>query len=617
MNNTYYYVLDTLIKHLTIGFASFTIIVNLSRLFKLPFVFIAYGVLVLCICISYSFVRSISNKSLFYAINIRMPFVLLLFFALSTGVITGSILAPEEDDAVYLSPVIRSINNPEMPISTDIDWIVPWDTGEKLRSTFTQTSSVYEYFWGVVSYLTGIEYLYLYQLIGSLFWGAAFFTIYYYLLSRFINEQSALFGSFCLVTACLLFFREGGIGIGLYLTKIWIGKSILLMVILPLIAAFAFDYLKRPSKLNWFYVFVACIAASGFSISSLFLVPSLMLVLTLGSLFTIIQRQSYKEVIYTCALPATAIYPFIVGAINYTLYKTKLSVNTSIKLGYSGKQIFGLAYNGLFGEYLSVSSLIILSSVIYLFFLRRKEYPLIIAWFTFSVLLFANPFSADFVATHLTSYLVYGRIFFVVPWFVILGLVLGDLFQIITKHIHYSVIYICITTVSIIFVFGIIYTFGWDRAQRGLDVSKSNYLGKPIIGVLSPKIDVNLIKDIHDISNVLPHGNTLSTMEYNLAIPMITDKYPQYYTWPPSNVSFFGDSSGHQEEGELRYGVAQFLMGDENHRNEFNKLLKSPVKNMIIGRRWIAGISNFEKSATVNGFILIDSNPRYILFSRP
>lgn len=634
MNTRYYYILDLILKHITIAFAIFTVFVHLSKWIQVPFIFVVYGTLIICGTVFCLFRKSIKKQSNLYsnkhdeaeknhlrffyeAVKNGSPFVLLVSLALLSGVITGSINAPEEDDSAYVSPIVQNINNPEMPLSRNNDWIVPWNSGEKLTSEFNNISHSYEYFIGVISYLTGVQYLYIYQMAGSLIWGAVFFIVYFYLLSRFVNEKAALFASFSIVLACLFVFREGGLGFGIYLNKIWIGKVILQVIMPPLIAAFAFDFIQKPNKNNWFLVFFACVAATGFSTSSLFIVPSLLSVLALGSLLWGEKSRNYRIIVYAFALFTTALYPLVIGVVHYLSMSKNVTAGMSTLLGYKGHLLFSSAYHNWLGKYSSVSSLMILISIVYLLFIYKKEYLFIMGWFLFSMLIFVNPFTEDFVASHLTSHLTYSRIFFIVPWFALLGLALGNAFERYSKYIRFTVKSLGFTTILLVLIASVSYALGRNTIKIDFDVPKNNTLGAPSFGIPSRKIDIDLVKDISAISKILPSGNTLATIDYGIAIPMFTDKYPMYYPWPPDTLKFFGKISGHEDEANLRLGALAFLQGNWGSKIDFDKLINSPVKNLVISRKYVIDMPALEKTVSLNGFVLLEKTNRYVLFTRP
>ncbi|MGE0822668.1 MAG: DUF6077 domain-containing protein [Candidatus Binatia bacterium] len=87
--------------------------------------------------------------------------------------------------------------------------------------------------------------------------------------------------------------------------RLWQGKVILWTLCVPLTLLFAFRYLEKPTRQRWMQVFLATIAAQGLSATGLFLVPALLVAVSLAAL---LQGCSTRQGLVAVALSATSIY---------------------------------------------------------------------------------------------------------------------------------------------------------------------------------------------------------------------------------------------------------------------------------------------------------------------
>jgi len=161
----------------------------------------------------------------------------LILLAAAAGAVACGLNAPEKDDSFYAPPAVQNLAHPDRPMGFDVEWIVPFSSGVKLRTDIGLMTNVLEVFWAGVSRLTGIEYLALYHVLGTFLFGAAFVLAYFWLISRFSNSASALLvGALAVTVAAFLLFRENDLGFGILMNKIWIGKTVLMTVMIPVTA---------------------------------------------------------------------------------------------------------------------------------------------------------------------------------------------------------------------------------------------------------------------------------------------------------------------------------------------------------------------------------------------
>ena len=607
-----------MIKLVVVGYACFTLVVQSARLFSLPFSLIVVlgsiiwwvGILIGC--------HLLIKKCRLFSHDDWWYFSLLILIAATAGLLACAINAPEEDDSLYVPQAIYALTNPSNPLGFNLNWIVPFASGEQIRTPLAFFSNVIEIFWACLSYLTGVQYLTMYHIIGSFIFGAAFPIIYFNLLSRFSSSTyTLLIGTVSITIAGFLLFRENGIGYGIFLNKIWIGKSILLFLMAPIIAGFAIDFLKIPTPQGWGLVALSSIAATGLSSSSMFLIPLLLSAIAIGYFF---QKILTKSVSVQClrngiSVMAAGFYPGAAGIyFNYTVIVRGQLSNYDNAYSASSVEVFRTGFTPFFGAPLSLTSILVLFSLAYLIFKRKVNYYPLISWSIATIVLFTNPFTAYFVAKYLTSFLVYPRIFLIIPVFTIFGLAIGELARQFEGRINFFCLAILIITLSL----GYASFLGTDTLKNRLDVSKFRVLGSPHFGSITPKIDNNLIADVREIEKILPQGNTLASLDYNLVIPMLTTKYKQYFLWPLDVIKFHASTQVDKHEAEIRFNAARYFLGIGGalFQADAAQLLDNRVRNVIVSKRFGNNISDINTLIIGNGLVLLKETNRYALYTR-
>ena len=129
-------------------------------------------------------------------------------------------------------------------------------------------------------------------------------------------------------------------------------------------------------------------------------------------------------------------------------------------------------------------------------------------------------------------------------------------------------------------------------------------------------MDPGLRADVADLTALLPAGNTLATVDYQLAIPMLTTRFPQYGLWPIDLVVYYGTSQGALEESKMRYGAARYLIGQREFRADFERLLDTNVQNVVVSRRMGAATGAIKRVVQAHGLRLVADTPRYLAFTR-
>jgi len=303
-----------------------------------------------------------------------------------------------------------ALAHPEAPLGVDYTWVVPFSNGATPGTSLGVLFNNLETGWACISRATGIDLLTLYQGAGAFVFGAAFALVYFNFLSRFSRSTAgAAAGTAAVAIAAFLLFRGGG-GYGSILNKIWMGKAIAMAVGIPVVATFALEFAFAPRATRWALLVIATVAATGLSSSTLFLVPALLLALTPG---TFLLTRSWRTALF---VPLAAWYPVAIGAFYSLTYKQNIS-NLGEVVFTSSVETFRSGFVPYFGTWRSLTSATLAAAIGYLLVRRDRRHLALLCWFATAVLLFANPITAGIVARHVTSELVYNRIFSILPVF--------------------------------------------------------------------------------------------------------------------------------------------------------------------------------------------------------
>lgn len=184
---------------------------------------------------------------------------------------------PDPDDTFYISLSARAADSPGTPIMTQDPMF--GIEGMPILNPAHVTQS-HELFVAATSLLTGVEPVYIFH------WGIAFVAsllvpFAYARLLKLLLPQYWLLA----VIATLVVFVAAGDAHRWYgnflVARLWVGKHILLMFFVPLVAYYAMAFVQRPTARAWLILAAAQIAGLGLSSTAIFVLP---VVATLSSL---------------------------------------------------------------------------------------------------------------------------------------------------------------------------------------------------------------------------------------------------------------------------------------------------------------------------------------------
>lgn len=176
----------------------------------------------------------------------------------------------ELDDTFYVSLAARAADNPSAPLMTQDP--MHGIEGTPILNPAHIVSS-HELLAGAVSLLTGIEPIYIFH------WGIATLAalLVPLALAQFFRVLIPEWWIWGVVGTLAVLISAGDVHrwYGNFLVaKLWFGKSILLMVLVPLIAHYAIAFARRPTAGRWLILAMAQVAAVGLTSTGLFVAPA-------------------------------------------------------------------------------------------------------------------------------------------------------------------------------------------------------------------------------------------------------------------------------------------------------------------------------------------------------
>lgn len=196
--------------------------------------------------------------------------IVLLWLSMAVSVI-ASILAirPDADDAFFVGVAAHAVANPELPVLSSDP--IYGKAGIPLLLSAYRVESI-DLLAGAVAYYTGLTPIFALHVGLPLCAGVALPTAWAILL-RLLLPRSWGLATFCVVLL-LAFMGEMHRGIGNFaFVRLFQGKAIAATILLPLLLAATWNFMRHPRVREWMLLTASAVAAIGSTSSALFLAP--------------------------------------------------------------------------------------------------------------------------------------------------------------------------------------------------------------------------------------------------------------------------------------------------------------------------------------------------------
>ena len=346
----------------------------------------------------------------------------LVLIAAAVALFTLLVNRPDSDDVAYMRRAVvqaASLRSPVVVSNVTYDANVP-------DVVPTQYLASYEILIGLTGRIFHCDLLNLYFNVFAA--GSAFLVPWvYYLLFRAcdLGPKTAILA----VCGAMLFLVLDGNAHwspgNFAFVRIWQGKCALITLGLPLVLLVSWRFLRRPGLATWFPVFLSGICAVGLSATGLFVMPALVLAISLAYVLggqAVAREPPAVRCLTACQLNLATIYPVAVGLV---LFTGIIPVAREVALVADGRS--WLDYLRGFGDARSLvwyATLLLVGPWLAL----KTPYARVMTWLPIlGLALFFNPLTGPFLVRHLAS--TYFRLGYILPVALAAGMAFAALGQ--------------------------------------------------------------------------------------------------------------------------------------------------------------------------------------------
>lgn len=542
-----------LILVVSIG-AALTVVTHIAQLGGVSFS--AYSIAGLCaaVIVPVLVLRGEVSRDVFLAVRKAASAALwLLLCALGGALLSLSCYRPDPDDADYVPNVVYCLEHPDEPMDFYIHYLD--SGGEPFVSHHLSTSLPFERAQGILAYFGHIHLLTVYYFFAPALFGFMIPLVWFYLISRFSFAPRAAVTGALFICLSLVLLGEQHRSFGNFsFNRIFQGKTVLLAVWIPLFAALTIDFFKWPSVRRWLYLFITSVAAVGLSNSASVLIPILAVVLTVACCF------SYVRNVKLCVLLgfwylSTLVYPALYAGSILLLSLGQVCEDSVVNIR------FPVTFFGHFKYVFGPVALVffITATIGAIIVVRRRERRLLIVWILLLTACCLNPFVASFCMKYVTSPNIYWRLFYLLPFPLVIGLC-GAALVLRLEALGPRWRDAIIQMVIILFLLAHLPVSSPSIFRRTPISSQKTEL-------CTPRYNVSGLAEAGEVLSLSPPpGPMLSMFDVGRALPMLTSKYPQIcirhhaiLVWMPQR--------GTRAEAKHRIRARDFLGGKTEEEN--------------------------------------------------
>lgn len=529
--------------------ASLTVLTHFAQIVGMRFSTYAVAGIFVNVIIVTLVLRSYLSKHIFGAVARERPAALVLL----TCCLMGSLLSlfahrPDSDDAFYLPNVVYYLAHPDEPMGFKIHHL---DSGtEPFVSYHWGTSVPFEYSQGILAYVGRMHLLTVYYLAAPALFGFMVPLVWFYLLSRLsFGTRAAIIGAiFICLSLTLMGERHRSFG-NFAFGRIFQGKTVLLAVGLPLFVALTIDFFRSPSLRSWLYLFFTSTAMVGCSSSSAMFLGLFSVVLSVACCVSYVVNIklcfkrvfSYLSTLFYLALYAASVIYLSFGEL---IIKNPLRQDRPDTISAHAKLVFGTS--GL------TASFLVVATVVAVIFLKKRDRRFLLAWIISLVVFFLNPFVAPFVIKHVTSQIIYWRLFYLYPFPLVVGIAAAGL------DLKLEAVFP--NRRNLVILLGAILLLLAHLPSSSPSVFRREVMGSATgLQVPGYKVD-GLDQGKRVLSSGVPGGTMLAPSPLAYSLPMLSANYPQMLTRDDVLLMLL-TNRGEKEEAKRRIRARNILEG--------------------------------------------------------
>jgi len=489
--------------------------------------------------------------------------------ALACGILSLVAIRPDPDDVNYISSPVYFLANPDQALDLSLHDHAFVDFRTHVPIRLMRTS---ELFCGYISYVLGCPYLSVYHQYLPFIGGFLIPLAWYLAVSRFSEQPMAALVGTCAIVAYLTMDGTVHRSFGNFaFVRIWQGKALLMSVLVPAFSAFTLDWFDRQGLTYWIRLFLLVVTAAGLTSSAVFLVPLMSLFLAIGYLFS--ENVSKRRLVRLAGYFLTLSYLVVLGCY------LRLVVDRS-DYDFIGFQFqscrFPSSFTGqfklVFHEWYSFTVITCLAACTASVVLSDKvSRRFLFGWLLSALLIALNPLSMSLMANYLTTNSAYWRLFYILPF----PLVIGIAFALLTERARLVRFHSWLFAAALLecaMVFNRLHV-------RSSPFARASFT----MGVY--KVDPVLERYTKWIVGLSTPGAMIAPPRFSELIPRYTSKLPQIAVRDFTLIRF-ATLSGQKELADSRLHAVEFVSGrnDEGY-SDLVRLLSLDLKNIVLDER--------------------------------
>lgn len=498
------------------------------------------------------------------------------------------------DDAAYVPNVIYYLENTDDAMGFNIHF---FDSGRKDEPfiSYHRCSIAFEYSQGIVAYITRVHFLTVYYLFAPALFGCMVPLAFFYLISRFsFPSKAAITGSFFICLSLLLMGEHHASFGNNAFNRIYEGKTVMFVVGFPLFAAMTMDFFQSPCAKKWLYLSLTAITMIGLSTSAAVLIPMLALALAISCSFSYVSNMKSRLIrsfCYFCSL----FYPVLYAGSMLLVSLGQLGSDKAINQGWP-KTFWGQADRVLNGPV--VIGFLVLGTIVAVIYTQKRNRRFLVIWIISLLVCYLNPFVSGFVVKYVTTPNIYWRVFYLLPFPLVIGLSAAGLELSLEKKSQ-KLRYLIVGGLIVALLAAHLPKSSSSVFRRRLpnpsfspfwDCSKVTKLGLP--GYKVDPIHLDQARKVMAMSP--PAGAMLAIPSVSITLPMLTSIYPQISTRRDA-VLMWMEECGRKDEGIHRLRASGFLEG-QMEKNGIESLVltiqQNPQIRSIVATRRVAESDN-------------------------
>lgn len=487
---------------------------------------------------------------------------------------------PSIDDYNYLPNVVRALQYPDAPMNYELYY---FDTGgPPIIAYSTGTSVAFEYVQGALAYLLGIDFLYLYYTVFCALGGFLLVIATYALLSHFVDTGRNTIYGLILILSTLLILTEVHITYGnLMILRIYQGKFYMLAIGLPTLTAFSLRYFTQPTIRHWLAVFAVVVAMLGTTTSTVFMAPALAGVLFIAAIFTKRITINSKTLLYFGTMIFPVLYALFLKSNEILAFGTESPVNQQYPMTLQGQLELIIRSDQPVTLFAWLISL-----VLFIVLVKDWRRRFVLVWIGAAVVFFINPWSARLLIDYVTTPNVYWRMFYILPFPLIVGIGGSELLQLAKRTLRLRPVFVLVPV-------AIFATLAFCV------MLVDNYF--VYMGTSPYKLFPRQVALAHEVVDTIQEATILAPPAWGPIIPVFGPDH-RLVSGHPFQVRWWMSSQAAPDDAEVRIGAGQFVSGDTARRADFLHMLDQNIVDAIIMTRPVYDMLQAEDILLEYGF---------------